>query len=229
MTDRIEENIELKAPIERVWRALTDHDEFGTWFRVKLDGPFVPGELSTGYITYPGYEHIKWRAKIERMEPPRYFSFRWHPFAIDPDIDYSQETPTLVEFRLELIPGGTQVTVVEFWLRERAELPARGSVPHEQRRLGHADAEHPRLSRCLSQGPARTTPRRSSQHSATARALRCSRSLLGARRSRSRAFPPTRGSHGKQSPSISACWRRPGSCRAAASVAKASSSSARNG
>jgi uncharacterized protein YndB with AHSA1/START domain len=80
---------------------------------VKLDGPFVPGELSTGYITYPGYEHIKWRAKIERMEPPRYFSFRWHPFAIDPDIDYSQETPTLVEFRLESIPGGTQVTVVE--------------------------------------------------------------------------------------------------------------------
>lgn len=113
MTDRIEESIELKAPIERVWRALTDHDEFGTWFRVKLDGPFVPGELSTGYITYPGYEHIKWRAKIERMEPPRYFSFRWHPFAIDPDIDYSQETPTLVEFRLEPIPGGTRVTVVE--------------------------------------------------------------------------------------------------------------------
>jgi uncharacterized protein YndB with AHSA1/START domain len=113
MTDLIEESIDLKAPVERVWRALTDHNEFGTWFRVKLDGPFVPGELSTGYITYPGYEHIKWRAKIERMEPLLCFSFRWHPYAIDPDIDYSQETPTLVEFRLEEIAGGTRVTVVE--------------------------------------------------------------------------------------------------------------------
>jgi uncharacterized protein YndB with AHSA1/START domain len=113
MTDRIEESVDLKAPIERVWRALTDHEEFGTWFRVKLDGPFVPGELSTGHITHPGYEHIKWRAKIERMEPLRLFAFRWHPYAIDPDIDYSQETPTLVEFRLEPIQGGTRVTVVE--------------------------------------------------------------------------------------------------------------------
>jgi uncharacterized protein YndB with AHSA1/START domain len=113
MTDLIEESVDLKAPVERVWRALTDHNEFGTWFHVKLDGPFVPGELSIGYITYPGYEHIKWRAKIERMEPLRYFSFRWHPYAIDPDIDYSQETPTLVEFRLEEIAGGTRVTVVE--------------------------------------------------------------------------------------------------------------------
>lgn len=113
MTDTIEQSIDLKAPIERVWRALTDHAEFGQWFRVKLDGPFVPGELSTGHITYPGYEHIKWRAMIERMEPTSLFSFRWHPFAIDPDVDYSQETPTLVEFRLEQIAGGTRVTVME--------------------------------------------------------------------------------------------------------------------
>ena len=113
MTDTIEQSIDLKAPIERVWRALTDHAEFGQWFRVKLDGPLVPGELSTGHITYPGYEHIKWRAMIERMEPTSLFSFRWHPFAIDPDVDYSQETPTLVEFRLEQIAGGTRVTVME--------------------------------------------------------------------------------------------------------------------
>ena len=113
MTDTIEQSIDLKAPIERVWRALTDHAEFGQWFRVKLDDPFVPGELSTGHITYPGYEHIKWRAMIERMEPTSLFSFRWHPFAIDPDVDYSQETPTLIEFRLEQIAGGTRVTVME--------------------------------------------------------------------------------------------------------------------
>ncbi len=77
MSDRIEKTVELNAPVERVWRALTDHKEFGEWFRVKLDGPFVPGEVSTGQITYPGYEHIKWNATIEQMEAPRLFSFRW--------------------------------------------------------------------------------------------------------------------------------------------------------
>ncbi len=113
MTDRIEKSIELRAPLERVWRALTDSAEFGEWFRVKLDGPFVPGEPSRGHVTYPGYEHLVWAARIVKMERPRLFSFTWHPYAIDPDVDYSGEPSTLVEFRLEPTATGTRLTVVE--------------------------------------------------------------------------------------------------------------------
>ena len=113
MTDRIQKTIELKAPVGRVWRALTDYEEFGTWFRVKLDGPFVPGEVSRGHVTYPGYEHLNWEAVVARMEPPRVFAFTWHPYAIDPAVDYSVEPPTLVQFELEPIAGGTRLTVTE--------------------------------------------------------------------------------------------------------------------
>ena len=113
MTHRIEKQIELKAPVSRVWRALTDYREFGEWFRVKLDGPFVPGEISRGHITYPGYEHVKWEAVVQKMEPERLFSYTWHPYAVDPKKDYSKETPTLVEFTLEKIPGGTLLVVTE--------------------------------------------------------------------------------------------------------------------
>jgi len=113
MADRIEKRIELKAPISRVWRALTDYREFGEWFLVKLDGPFVLGQVSTGHITYPGYEHVKWEAVVQKMEPERYFSYTWHPYAVDSNVDYSKETPTLVEFTLEKTPGGTLLTVTE--------------------------------------------------------------------------------------------------------------------
>lgn len=113
MSDRIEKSIEMKAPVSRVWHALTDHEEFGTWFRGGLDGPFVPGQVSRGRITYPGYEHIRWEAVVQTMEPERLFSFTWHPYAIEPDQDYSAEPPTLVEFTLEPIPGGTLLRVVE--------------------------------------------------------------------------------------------------------------------
>jgi uncharacterized protein YndB with AHSA1/START domain len=113
MDDRIEKRIELKAPVSRVWRALTDYHEFGEWFRVKLDGPFIPGQTSRGQITYPGYEHVKWEAVVQKMEPERLFSFAWHPYSIDPNADYSNETPTLVEFRLEESTGGTVLTVIE--------------------------------------------------------------------------------------------------------------------
>ena len=113
MTDRIEKRIELKAPVARVWRALTDHREFGEWFRVKIDGPFVPGEVSRGNVTYPGYEHLKWEAVVKAMEPERLFSFTWHPAAVDPKMDYSKEPQTLVEFRLEKTADGTRLTVTE--------------------------------------------------------------------------------------------------------------------
>jgi uncharacterized protein YndB with AHSA1/START domain len=113
MSDRIEKTIEIKAPVSRIWRALTDHDEFGTWFRVKLEGPFVPGQVSRGAITYPGYEHVRWEAVVQRMEPERYFSFTWHPYAVDAKVDYSGEPPTLVEFTLEKTAAGTLLRVVE--------------------------------------------------------------------------------------------------------------------
>ena len=113
MNDRIEKRIELKASVSRVWRALTDHREFGQWFRVKLEGPFVPGQVSRGQMTYPGYEHLKWEAMVEKMEPERLFSLTWHPYAVDPKIDYSKELATLVEFRLEATPDGTRLTLTE--------------------------------------------------------------------------------------------------------------------
>jgi uncharacterized protein YndB with AHSA1/START domain len=113
MTDRIEKTIELNAPVERVWRALTDHEEFGQWFRVKLDAPFKPGQPSTGHMTWPGYEHVRWNAGVVTMDEPRLFSFTWHPYAIDQSQDYSDETPTLVEFRLEPAGQGTRLVVTE--------------------------------------------------------------------------------------------------------------------
>jgi uncharacterized protein YndB with AHSA1/START domain len=113
MTDRIEKSIELKAPVSRVWRALTDHQEFGEWFRVKLDDPFVPGKVSAGRVTYPGYEHIKFELVTQKLEPQRFFAFRWHPYAIDPNVDYSNEPSTLVEFRLESKDKGTVLHLTE--------------------------------------------------------------------------------------------------------------------
>jgi uncharacterized protein YndB with AHSA1/START domain len=111
--NRIEKQIELKAPVSRVWRAITDYREFGDWFRVQLDGPFVPGQVSTGHIAYPGYEHLKWEAVVQKMEPERIFSFTWHPYAVDPKVDYSKEAPTLVEFKLEKTANGTLLRLIE--------------------------------------------------------------------------------------------------------------------
>lgn len=111
--NKIEKTIELKASIERVWRALTDHKEFGTWFRVNLDGPFEEGKEARGKVAYPGYEHLDWKVMIKEMRKPELFSFTWHPFAVDQSVDYSQETPTLVEFRLKSIPTGTHLTLTE--------------------------------------------------------------------------------------------------------------------
>jgi uncharacterized protein YndB with AHSA1/START domain len=113
MENRIEKRMELLAPVSRVWRALTDYREFGEWFRVKLDGPFVPGEISRGHITYPGYEHLQWEVVVQKMEPEKHFSFTWHPYAVDTNMDYSKEAPTLVEFRLEKSANGTLLVLTE--------------------------------------------------------------------------------------------------------------------
>jgi uncharacterized protein YndB with AHSA1/START domain len=112
-TDRIEKEILLRAPRSRVWRALTDAEEFSTWFRVKLEGRFAPGQRVKGKLTYPGFEHVTMEVTVERMDAEELFSFRWHPFAVDPEVDYSAEPTTLVEFRLEDAPSGTRLRVVE--------------------------------------------------------------------------------------------------------------------
>jgi uncharacterized protein YndB with AHSA1/START domain len=111
--DRIEKQIDLKAPVSRVWRALTDYREFGGWFRVKLEGPFVAGKEARGQITHPGYEHLQMTMVVQKIEPERLFSYTWHPYAIDPNVDYSQEAPTLVEFTLEKSAKGTLLKVTE--------------------------------------------------------------------------------------------------------------------
>jgi uncharacterized protein YndB with AHSA1/START domain len=112
-TDRIEKDIVIRAPRTRVWRAITDFREFGKWFQAEMRDPFVPGALSKGKITYPGYEHLTIEVQVERMEPEHLFSWRWHPYAIDPEQDYSQEPTTLVVFELEEIAEGTRIRVTE--------------------------------------------------------------------------------------------------------------------
>ena len=113
-TDRIERKILLKASRSRVWRALSNAEEFGNWFGVALKGKtFAAGQRVQGQITYPGYEHIVFEVLIERMEPERLLSWRWHPAAVDPAVDYSKEPTTLVVFELKEVEGGTLLSLVE--------------------------------------------------------------------------------------------------------------------
>jgi uncharacterized protein YndB with AHSA1/START domain len=113
MTDRIEKSIELNAPVTRVWRALTDHKEFGTWFRAEFEGPFIAGQVMRARVTKPGYEHLTWEATVQKLDPERLFSFTWHPYAVDASKDYSGGPPTLVEFTLQPTANGTLLRVVE--------------------------------------------------------------------------------------------------------------------
>lgn len=112
-TDRIEKRVTLRAPRSLVWRAIANADEFGKWFGVNLEGPFVEGATTRGKMTNRAYEHLKFELLIERIEPERYFSYRWHPYALDPNIDYSKEPSTLVEFRLDEADEGTLLTITE--------------------------------------------------------------------------------------------------------------------
>jgi|SRR5689334_17677039 uncharacterized protein YndB with AHSA1/START domain len=113
-TDRIERRIILKAPRSRVWRALSNAEEFGNWFGVKLQGKsFAAGKQVQGNITYPGYEHVVFDILVEKMEPERFLSWQWHPAAIERGVDYSPEPRTLVEFELQDVEGGTLLRIVE--------------------------------------------------------------------------------------------------------------------
>jgi uncharacterized protein YndB with AHSA1/START domain len=123
-TDRIEKTILLGAPRTRVWRALADSKEFGTWFGIKFDGPFAPGACMRGVLApttvnaevgkaQKEFEGKTFEIIIERMEPERLFSFRWHPHAKEHDVDYSVEPTTLVVFALEEVANGVKLTVTE--------------------------------------------------------------------------------------------------------------------
>ena len=112
-TDRIEKHVTVRAPLAKVWRAISSAQEFGTWFKVALQGEFVEGQTVRGQITYPGYEHLTAEMQIVRIQPQTYFAYRWHPAAMDPGVDYSSEPTTLVEMTLSEVAGGTEVTIVE--------------------------------------------------------------------------------------------------------------------
>ena len=123
-TDRIQKTVLLRAPLERVWRAISDPGEFGTWFGVQFDGPFVAGARVTGRIVptkvdaevaqkQEPYAGAKFECTIDRVEPMRLFSFRWHPYGVEQGVDYSKEPTTLVTFALEEDPSGTKLTITE--------------------------------------------------------------------------------------------------------------------
>ena len=123
-TDRIEKQVLLKAPRERVWRALSEADQFGTWFGVRFDGPFIEGERLTGKIVptrvdaevaamQTPYEGTPFEWIVERIAPMQRLAFRWHPFGIDKTIDYSHEPMTLIVFELHDVPEGTLLIVTE--------------------------------------------------------------------------------------------------------------------
>jgi uncharacterized protein YndB with AHSA1/START domain len=111
--DRIEKTTIVRAPRARVWRALSSHEEFGRWFGVIMDKPFTPGATIHGKILDPKYAHMPFELTIDRIEPERLLSMRWHPYAHDPGVDYSAEPTTLIEFTLDEVPDGTRLTVVE--------------------------------------------------------------------------------------------------------------------
>jgi uncharacterized protein YndB with AHSA1/START domain len=113
MTDRIEKTIVLRAPRAEVWRAITTAEDFGAWFGARFTSAFKPATTVSGRITTPGYDHLLIDIMIERMDDQRLFSYRWHPHAVDAAVDYSKEPTTLVEFRLEDVPDGTRLTIVE--------------------------------------------------------------------------------------------------------------------
>jgi uncharacterized protein YndB with AHSA1/START domain len=112
-TDRIEKRIVVRASVSRVWRAISTAEEFGAWFRVHIEGAFAEGATVRGRLTIPGHEHVTLELRVERLEPERYFAYRWHPGATDPAVDYSAEPTTLVEFTLDEAEDGTAVTIVE--------------------------------------------------------------------------------------------------------------------
>jgi uncharacterized protein YndB with AHSA1/START domain len=144
MNDRIEKQIELKAPVSRVWKALTDYREFGQWFRVNLESPFIAGQVTKGPVTKEGYEHLVCQMRVQQIESEKYFSFTWHPYAVDSAIDYSNEEPTLVEFTLTPTAGGTLLKLVESGFEK---LPAHRRVEAFRMNNGGWDIQMQNIAR----------------------------------------------------------------------------------
>lgn len=126
MEDKIEKTIDLKASAERVWRAITDHNEFGEWFRVALEKPFIVGEITEGNITYEGYEHMRLEARVKTMDTNKLFAFYWCPIGDENGNAPLGEMETLVEFQLEEIESGTRLTIIESGF---------SALPDDQRRV----------------------------------------------------------------------------------------------
>lgn len=112
-TDRIHKEITLRATRSRVWRALTDAEEFGEWFGVRFEGAFRVGETISGVLTKYEMAGVSFDMRIERMDAETYFAFRWHPYDVGPGADFDSEPTTLVEMRIEDVDGGTVLTLVE--------------------------------------------------------------------------------------------------------------------
>ncbi|MEP6962357.1 MAG: SRPBCC family protein [Acidobacteriota bacterium] len=143
-TDVIEKKILLRAPLQRVWRALSDATEFGTWFGIRFESPFVPGAVVAGVMmpttvdpevgkAQKPYEGTRFEITIQQMEPPRVFSFRWHPGAVDKTKDYSAEPMTLVAFQLEEVKDGVMLTLTESGFDQ---------LPLDRRQKSFSDNEH---------------------------------------------------------------------------------------
>jgi len=155
MSDRIEKRIELAAKPERVWRALSNAREFGTWFGAKLEGDFVPGATIRGPMAIAGFEHLMLELAIERVEEARLLAFRWHPYAIEPGVDYSKEATTLVELRIEPTAVGTLLVVTESGFDK---IPP-GRRPRIPLRAGPKPTSQPRARPTPPAIPAPASPR----------------------------------------------------------------------
>jgi uncharacterized protein YndB with AHSA1/START domain len=110
---RIDRSIEIQAPLEKVWRALTTVAELSAWFRVQIEGEIAAGNEVDMISLYPGHEGKRFRVRFVELTPPKRFVWQWHPGAVDPSVDYSQEPRTTVTFNLEPFAGGTRLTVAE--------------------------------------------------------------------------------------------------------------------
>ncbi|OBJ55592.1 SRPBCC family protein [Mycobacterium sp. 1423905.2] len=137
-SDRIEKSVVLRAPLDRVWRAISDAEQFGRWFGARFDGPFVAGAFVTAAITpttvddevakrQEPHAGVKSTWEIVAVEPKRRFAYRWHPFAVEPDVDYDREPTTLVEFTLAEVADGLLLTIVESGFDAIPQARRRGS------------------------------------------------------------------------------------------------------
>ena len=148
-TDRIEQQVLLPNPQSRVWRALSDAAQFAEWFGIKFDGPFAAGKSTNGKIAIKGQE-VTFEFAIEAIEPERRFAFRWHPYAIDPNVDYSSEPMTHVEFTLAAVDGGTMLKVVESGFDK---IPASRRVEAFQMNTNGWTGQMKRIAKYLAEAP----------------------------------------------------------------------------